>query len=122
MLTIDIVINETAKHYGFHPARIKGKERYQNIAHARHVAMYLARKLVPMTSYPVIGRAFEGRDHTTAMAAVAKVERLLVTSDLVRGQVAALNEKLKPYIDGRLPREAAPLAASYAEQLAEVGT
>lgn len=42
----------------------------------RHVAMYLARKHT-FCSLPMIGRAFAGRDHTTVLHAVRKVERLL---------------------------------------------
>lgn len=56
-------------------AELRGKDRHKSIAYARHVAMFVARR-VTGESFPEIGRAF-GRDHTTVMAGVARVRGLV---------------------------------------------
>jgi chromosomal replication initiation ATPase DnaA len=50
--------------------------RVKEVAYARHVAMYLCRKLT-LRSLPEIGRKFGNRDHTTIMHGVAKIKRLI---------------------------------------------
>ena len=49
-----------------------------NIARPRQIAMYLCKQITSF-SYPEIGKAFGGKDHTTVMHAVKKIESLLVT-------------------------------------------
>ncbi len=50
--------------------------RARNVARPRQVAMYLS-KLLTARSLPEIGRKFGGRDHTTVMHAIRKVEELM---------------------------------------------
>jgi chromosomal replication initiator protein len=52
--------------------------RARAVARPRQVAMYLAKQLTPR-SLPEIGRKFGGRDHTTVMHAVRKIEQLCET-------------------------------------------
>lgn len=59
----------------------------------RHVAMYLARKLTPKSS-PVIGRHFGKRDHTTALFAFRKIERLVKTNAAIMKVVADVHHEL----------------------------
>lgn len=54
-----------------------GAARARPIAHARQRAIYVARRLCPHLSYPALGRAFGGRDHTTAIHADQAVEKRL---------------------------------------------
>ena len=51
--------------------------------------MYLAKKLTPR-SLPEIGRRFGGRDHSTVLHAVRKIEELMLTDDRLAGEVALL--------------------------------
>jgi chromosomal replication initiator protein len=57
-----------------------GKGRQQSVVYARHVGMYVARKLTG-ASYPEIGRAFGDRDHTTVMHADRKMTYLVNSGD-----------------------------------------
>ncbi|MFM8988210.1 MAG: helix-turn-helix domain-containing protein, partial [Alphaproteobacteria bacterium] len=54
---------------------IKGRSRQRPIVTARQTAMYVFRELTDL-SYPAIARLFGGRDHTTVMHAVRKIEEL----------------------------------------------
>lgn len=63
----------------------------------RHIAMYLCKELTEW-SLPAVGRAFEGRDHTTVLYAVRKIERLLASDD----QLAAAVGQLRADLEARL--------------------
>lgn len=120
-LTYPQVITATAKYYGMHEADLLGLQRHKTIAHARHVAMFLCYTGCRYSSYPTIARTFH-RDHTSVMSAVAKVRTLLTTSPLVREQVVTLRDRLARVGSLALERQRPALAASYADQLAEVGS
>jgi len=64
------------------------------VAHPRMVAMYLTRKLTNM-SYPEIGSRFGGKDHSTVMSAVRKIERLCAEDPAVRSVVATIESRLR---------------------------
>jgi hypothetical protein len=72
---------------------IRSARRTQNIVRPRQIAMYLARKLTSKTM-PEIGRYFGGRDHTTVLHAVRKMEALLETNPILAGEVAELTRRL----------------------------
>jgi len=59
----------------------------------RHIAMYLARKLTPKSS-PVIGKHFGKRDHTTALYAYRKIDRLRATDPKIAKVVADVHHEL----------------------------
>lgn len=71
--TIRRVIGATARCHGLTPEDIVGPGRSRRVAHARAVAMYLARTLTA-GSLEAIGRAFGGRDHTTVLHGVRVTE------------------------------------------------
>jgi len=75
-VTIEMVQAEVARQFGFHVNDLRGNRRTQDIAYARHIAMYLSRDLTE-ASLPQIGARFGGRHHTTVIHAVDKVERQL---------------------------------------------
>ena len=72
-VTIDGIMVVVADHYGIKIADMKSKRRTRNITFPRQVAMYLARELTD-SSLPEIGDIFGGRDHTTVIHAVDKIE------------------------------------------------
>jgi chromosomal replication initiator protein len=78
-ITIDEIQRKVAEHYNIRMADMHSARRARNVARPRQVAMYLAKQLTAR-SLPEIGRKFGGRDHTTVMHAVRKVEELM-TSD-----------------------------------------
>ena len=88
------IINEVANYYGLAPNELTGKTRTGQIALARHIAMYLIRINidVPLTK---IGAMFGGRDHTTVMNGILKVENMLKTDDALKTAVEVLQNTLK---------------------------
>jgi len=75
-VTVEMVQGEVARQFGLHVNDLRGNRRTQDVAYARHIAMYLSRDLTE-ASTPEIGRRFGGRDHSTVLHGVRKVERQL---------------------------------------------
>ena len=77
-LTIDDIQRRVAEHYRLKLSDLVSPRRAREVARPRQVAMYLAKQLTPR-SYPEIGRRFGGRDHTTVLHAVRRIEELRAT-------------------------------------------
>jgi chromosomal replication initiator protein len=93
-LTIEAIQREVASYFGVKLHDMKGPKRHRAVAHPRMVAMYLARKLTSM-SYPEIGSRFGGKDHSTVISAVRKIERLASTDPAHRSVVQTLESHLR---------------------------
>ncbi|MCQ2086790.1 MAG: chromosomal replication initiator protein DnaA [Bacilli bacterium] len=89
------IINVVADFYNLSPSQITGKIRTGQIALARHVAMYLIRINldVPLKR---IGDMFGGKDHTTVMNAIQKVEKGLKNDEGLKAAVEELTKRIKP--------------------------
>ncbi|MBL8630491.1 MAG: chromosomal replication initiator protein DnaA, partial [Rhodospirillaceae bacterium] len=74
-LTMEEIQRRVAEHFKIRLSDMSSARRARVVARPRQVAMYLAKQLTSR-SLPEIGRAFGGRDHTTVMHAVRKVEEL----------------------------------------------
>jgi chromosomal replication initiator protein len=74
-VTIEEIQKRVAEHFNIKVSDMHSARRSRAVARPRQVAMYLAKQLTPR-SLPEIGRKFGGRDHTTVMHAVRKVEEL----------------------------------------------
>jgi len=74
-ITIEEIQKKVAEHYNIRLAEMHSARRSRAIARPRQIAMYLAKQLTAR-SLPEIGRKFGGRDHTTVMHAVKKVDEL----------------------------------------------
>ena len=74
-VTIEEIQRKVAEHYNVRLSDMIGPKRARTIARPRQVAMYLAKQLTSR-SLPEIGRRFGGRDHTTIMHGVKKIEEL----------------------------------------------
>ncbi|WP_448581646.1 chromosomal replication initiator protein DnaA [Thermaurantiacus sp.] len=74
-LTIDDIQRRVAEHYRLKLHDLVSPRRAREVARPRQVAMYLAKQLT-LRSLPEIGRRFGGRDHTTVMHAVKRIEEL----------------------------------------------
>lgn len=72
-ITIKGIQETVAEHFGIKTSDMKSKRRTRNITFPRQIAMYLARDLTD-SSLPDIGKEFGGRDHTTVIHAVEKIE------------------------------------------------
>lgn len=74
--TPEIIIEETARYYSLEPSDLRGQRRSKNTAMARQVSMYLIRSLTNM-SLKDIGEEYEGRNHSTVLTSIRKVEDLI---------------------------------------------
>ena len=88
------IINVVADYYGFEPSQLTGKVRTGQLALARHVAMYLIRINidVPLSK---VGTIFGGRDHTTVMNGILKVENMLKTDEALKTAIEELQKRIK---------------------------
>jgi chromosomal replication initiator protein len=75
-LTIADIERVVADHYKLKGPLLRSKKRHKDIAHARHVAMYLARTLTN-ASLPQIGKNFGDRDHTSVLHACNKIKGMV---------------------------------------------
>lgn len=88
------IINVVSDYYGVTPSQMTGPTREGKVTMARHVAMYLIRSMldVPFTK---IGIIFGGKDHSTVMSGVTKVEKSLKTNTLMQTAVSEIKSQLK---------------------------
>lgn len=93
VLTMNDIVQRTAEHFSVRPDDVRGKGRRQEYVTPRQIAMYLIRELTPH-SYPEIGAYFSGRDHSTVMYAVNKVQGLLDQGEAITRDVQSLKETL----------------------------
>ncbi len=77
-VTMDEIIKKTCDYYKVRPADLMSPNRARNIVRPRQMAMYLCKKYTTR-SLPEIGRKFGGRDHTTILHGVRKIEELMST-------------------------------------------
>jgi len=92
-LTPRDVLNTVSKFYNIPSDRMLGRDRTQEVAFPRQVAMYLMREQSGF-SLPRIGEELGGRDHTTVMYACDKVADMIERDDQLRKQVMQIKELL----------------------------
>ncbi len=93
-LSIEEIQRKVAEHYNIRLSDMIGPKRLRTIARPRQVAMYLAKQLTPR-SLPEIGRRFGGRDHTTIMHGVRKIEELMTTDSQLADDLQLLRRLLQ---------------------------
>ncbi|MGB0497177.1 MAG: chromosomal replication initiator protein DnaA [Rubricella sp.] len=93
-VTIDEIIRKVCEHYNVRMSDMMSPRRARAVARPRQIAMYLSKHLTSK-SLPEIGRRFGGRDHTTVLHAVRRVEELK-SSD---GQIAEDLELLRRMLE-----------------------
>ncbi len=93
-ITIDEIQKKVAEHYNVRLTDMHSARRARAVARPRQVAMYLAKQLTPR-SLPEIGRKFGGRDHTTVIHAVKKIEELSAYDATFREDVELLRRLLQ---------------------------
>ncbi|GEQ99066.1 chromosomal replication initiator protein DnaA [Iodidimonas gelatinilytica] len=93
-INIDEIQKAVADHYNLRVTEMLSERRARNIARPRQVAMYLAKQLT-QRSLPEIGRKFSGRDHTTVIHAVKKIEDLRRSDSTLDEDITRLMRKLQ---------------------------
>ncbi len=94
LLSIEAIQREVASYFDVKLIDLKGPKRHRAIAHPRAIAMFLARKLTSM-SYPEIGSRFGGKDHSTVISAVRKIERSSTEDSALHSQLQTLEGHLR---------------------------
>jgi len=93
-LTVDRIQRAVCEEFRVTLTDMTSKRRARIIARPRQVAMYLSKKLTKR-SLPDIGRRFGGRDHTTVMHAVKRIDQLRADDAAFNAQIEAVEEALK---------------------------
>ena len=93
-VTIDEIIRKVADHYNLRISDLLSARRARSVARPRQVAMYLSKTLTSQ-SLPNIGRRFGGRDHTTVIHAVRKIEELKQADSQIAEDVELLRRMLE---------------------------
>ena len=75
MISLATIQQCTARRFDIPMREMVSARRHRSVARPRQVAMYLSRELTPR-SLPEIGRRFGGRDHTTVIHAIERIEAL----------------------------------------------
>jgi len=92
-VTIDEIQRRVAEHFNIKLLEMTSSRRARVVARPRQVAMYLAKQLT-QRSLPEIGRKFGGRDHTTVMHGVRKIEELMLSDRALAEDVDVLQRML----------------------------
>jgi len=92
--TIEEIQRKTAEYYKLELRELHSSRRARRVARPRQVAMFLARELTSR-SLPDIGRRFGGRDHTTVLHAVRKIEALVAKDTTLSEEVESLKRQLQ---------------------------
>ncbi len=94
VITIDDIQQKVATQFNIRLADMHSPRRAREVARPRQVAMYLAKQLTSR-SYPDIGRAFGGRDHTTVIHACETITSLLPRDSQLAEQVDMVTRTLQ---------------------------
>jgi len=92
-INVDRIQLLVADFYNITLEDMKSKRRDKHIVFPRQVAMFLVREETP-SSLPAIGKAFGGRDHTTALHSIEKIANELKEDERLRFEVQAIRERL----------------------------
>ncbi|MDT7921290.1 MAG: chromosomal replication initiator protein DnaA [Thermus sp.] len=87
------IVRVVAEHFGLRPEDLVGGGRRKEVVLPRQMAMFLVRELT-RASLPEIGQLFGGRDHTTVLYAIQKVQELSESDREVQAILRALREKV----------------------------
>ena len=93
-VTIEEIIRKVAEHYNLRMSDLISARRARVVARPRQIAMFLSKSLTSR-SLPEIGRKFGGRDHTTVIHAVKKIEELKLIDVQVADEVEILRRTLE---------------------------
>ncbi len=91
---VEEIQKTVADHFKIKVSDMKSGKKFKNIALPRQIAMYITRKKTSL-SYPEIGLRFGGKDHSTVVHAVKKIEKLLKSDEEMKKTVELIIRKLE---------------------------
>lgn len=93
-ITPDYIINVVSNHMNISYEDITSSKRSQEIATARQIAMYLCRKYLDRYSLQKIGSSFGGKDHSTVLSGIQKIEKLMKEDTSMKITIETIEKKL----------------------------
>lgn len=93
-LSIEDIQKTVADHFKIKIADINSKKKHTAVAHPRQIAMFLARKLTS-ASLPELGVRFGGKDHTTVLHNVKKIEAAIISDMDLKAVVTTIQRHLE---------------------------
>jgi len=93
-LSVESIQREVASYFEVKLHDLKGPKRHRAVSHPRMIAMYLSRQLTSM-SYPEIGSRFGGKDHSTIISAVKKIEKKIAEDAALKSVISTLTTRLR---------------------------
>ncbi len=92
-LSVEEILKKVSLHFNVKISDVKSARRHKAIVLPRQIAMYLARQLTS-ASYPEIGERFGGKDHSTIIHAITKIEKLMADDYSLRNNIESLKKAL----------------------------
>ncbi len=92
-ISVDCIQKKVSSYYNLSLSDMASTRRSINVARPRQIAMFLCKDLTSY-SYPEIGKAFGGKDHTTVIHAVKKIESIIEIDHKLKKQVFELKEAI----------------------------
>ncbi len=99
-LTSEKILNSVGKYFGFSVKELKGSKRFLKLVEARQIAMYLCRNLLGL-SFMEIGDIFNGKDHTTVIYSVRKIEKIMFSDKVMNKLVTEVTNRCKNDINSQ---------------------
>jgi chromosomal replication initiator protein len=93
-ISIDLIQEAVTNRFNLKLSDMKARKRTDAVAYPRQIAMYLSRELTP-ASLPEIGNAFGGRDHTTVIHAINKIEQKMKQDPDLAATIESLIQQVK---------------------------
>ena len=93
-LTVEMIIDEVARHFGLSGDDIRSSKRNSNISNARQIAIYAVREITNM-SMNLIGEEFGGRDHSTIVYALKQIEKNMEKDPKLKATVDDIIKNIK---------------------------
>ena len=91
--TPDVIIDETVRYYSLNSADLRGQRRSKTTAIARQISMYLMRNLTNL-SLVDIGNQYEGRNHSTVLSSIRKIEEMIKKDDNIASTVRDISSNI----------------------------
>ncbi len=88
-----MIITEIANYYNLEESTLRGPQRFKEATTARQIAMYLIRRFTSL-SLTEIGKEFEGRDHSTVLHSIEKVEKAMEKDPVFAERVKAITSNI----------------------------
>ncbi|MBN1574139.1 MAG: chromosomal replication initiator protein DnaA [Deltaproteobacteria bacterium] len=92
--SIENIQKAVCKYFKIKVSDIRSKKRVKSLSEPRHIAMYLCRE-VGNASYPEIGKKFGGKDHSTVIHAVKKIEELISKDKEFKNTIFTIENQIK---------------------------